>query len=85
MQSRWLELGIRLDVPGSVLNEIENKYTAAGLQMIQMLRHWLKSNPACCWDSIIEGLREIDENVLAETIASTYGSTDQSLESPGKL
>ena len=85
VQSRWFELGIRLDVPDSVLNEIKNEHRTAGLQMIHMLRHWLKSNPSCSWDTIIEGLREIDENVLAETLASTHGSTDQSLDFPGKL
>ena len=76
---------MRLDVPDRVLNEIKNEYRTAGMQMIHMLQHWLKSNPSCSWDTIIEGLREIDENVLAETLASTYGSTDQSFETPGKL
>ena len=38
--------------------------------MIHMLQHWLQSNPSCSWSTIIEGLREIDENALAETLAS---------------
>ena len=88
VQNRWFELGIRLDVQYSVLKAIkknENADTTAGLQMIHMLQHWLQSNPSCSWSAVIEGLREIDENALAETLASNYGSTDQSLESPGKL
>ena len=87
VQNRWFELGIRLDVQYSVLKAIKNEHsdTTAGLQMIHMLQHWLQSNPSCSWSTIIEGLKEIDENALAETLASTYLSADQSLESPGKL
>ena len=50
--------------------------------MIHMLQYWLQSNRSCSWSTIIEALREIDENALAETLASTYGST---AESPGEL
>ena len=87
VQNRWFQLGIRLDIQYSVLKAIENEHSdpTAGLQMIHMLQHWLQSNPSCSWSTIIEGLREIDENALAETLASTYGSTDQSLEFPGEL
>ena len=55
--------------------------------MIHMLQHWLtlQSNQSCSWSTVIEGLREIDEIALAKTLASSYLSTDQSLESPGKL
>ena len=82
VQNRWFQLGIRLDIQYSVLKAIENEHSdpTAGLQMIHMLHHWLQSNPSCSWSTIIEGLREIDEIKLAETVASTYGS-----KSPGKL
>ena len=87
VQNRWFELGIRLDAQYSVLKGIKNEHTdtTAGLQMIHMLQYWLLSNLSCSWSTIIEGLKEIDENALVETLASTYGSTDQSPESPGKL
>ena len=86
VQNRWFELGICLGIHYRVLEAIKNEHSdpTAGLQMIHMLQYWLQSNPSCSWSAVIEGLIEIDEIVLAENLSSTYGSTDQNLESPGK-
>lgn len=70
---RWYLLGIQLDLPTHKLDEIANSsHDVAHCRML-MLQEWQKRldlKPS--WHSLVEALRNIDENVIAGKLSKEF-------------
>ncbi len=68
----WFELGLALGIKVATLEDIEchTNHNRDGLR--EMLTHWLRTSPSRTWSDICNGLRSVEQNVLADTIEEKY-------------
>ena len=69
----WHDLGVQLEVPTHILNNIDKENQTETRKMSEVLQYWLNNNDAN-WKEIIKALRRIGkhDNVI-KTIESEYG------------
>ena len=65
------ELVFRLGVPVNVLENIDMDYSGTN-RNIQYIDAWVNNATKAGWKQVVSGLKEIDINVLAEEVESTY-------------
>jgi len=72
--SKWKLFGVLLRVPPSSLDNIEVKYPLNPQQgLMEMLKLWQKKvDPPPSWDSVIEALKDLEEEQLACKLAEKY-------------
>ena len=68
----WNELGVQLDVPKHILNNIGKENPTEARKLSEVLNYWLNNGDAN-WKEIIEALRRIGkhENII-KNIESEY-------------
>lgn len=74
--NKWEDIGIMLKIEDSILSriKIDHNNDCTGC-LREMLRAWLKSvDPQPSWSSVIECLRCVEENPLAEKLQSKYNN-----------
>ena len=78
---RWYELGVRLDVPISKLNEIRCNNSSDVYQCkLLMLQEWQRRptlKPS--WHTLVDALCKMEENVFAARIAQQFSELHISL------
>ena len=71
---RWYELGVELDVPLNKLDEIRCNNSSDVYQCkLLMLQEWQRQptlKPS--WCTLVDALRKMEENVIAEKIAQQF-------------
>ena len=71
---RWYELGVELDVPLNKLDEIRCNNSSDVYQCkLLMLQEWQRRptlKPS--WCTLVDALRKMEENVIAEKIAQQF-------------
>ena len=67
--SNWKELGLCLDVPGSELNEIEQRSNSDEC-LRSMLQQWILRNPGASWRKLIWSLDASRHIKVADPIRS---------------
>ena len=67
---KWLEVGLELlsSEDEARLYAIRATYHDATNCTSEMLRLWLDRNPKASWNQLLEALREVHYNTLAETL-----------------
>ncbi len=72
---KWSLLGTHLEVPHWKLAAIEKEEHSCIDRLLKVLLHWQKNatlaNPFT-WGTVVETLRNIDNNTLADKIATIY-------------
>ena len=66
--ANWYQLGVNLDLPTCDLNKIKRDYHGSNEQMLHTLDLWLRSMPTASWGGVVSALRQMGENVLADSI-----------------
>ena len=71
---RWYELGVELDVPLNKLDEIRCNNSSDVYQCkLLMLQEWQKQlTLKHSWCTLVDALRKMEENVIAEKIAQQF-------------
>ena len=67
---KWLEVGLELlsSEDDARLYEIRENYLDMTKCASEMLKLWLDRNPKASWNQLLEALREVRYNALAETL-----------------
>ena len=79
---RWYEIGLHLQVPQWKLAIIEKDEKTCSEQLIKALEYWQKNgnleagNPFS-WKTVVEVLRKIENNNLAEELKAKYLNTSR--------
>ena len=68
--SEWHSLGIQLDILPHKLRELE-EYPPQQRKFL-MITQWLDNDPAQTWEKLLNGLKRIGHNRVAENIVSQY-------------
>ena len=68
----WYELGIKLDVPPGTLNAIKEEHDTVRRRLMAMLEKWLSKYPERGWSDIVDALRSMDRNDIADIVARKY-------------
>ena len=70
----WHTLGIKLDLPVQLLQEIKVNYSAfgTGRQKQEMITTWLEYDTEASWDKLADALKEMGKHVAAAKIWNTY-------------
>ena len=79
---RWYEIGIHLLIPLWKLATIEKEEKTCLEQLIKALEYWqkngnLKAGNPFLWKTVVEVLRKINNNNLAEIIEAKYMNTSR--------
>ena len=71
----WHNLGVKLDLPVQLLQEIKVNYSAygTGRQKQEMITTWLEYDTEASWDKLANALKEMGKHVAANKIWNTYG------------
>ena len=71
-------LGIQFGIQPDKLHAIKVDDPTAGVQQwkCEMFHLWLKSNLNASWRDVVEALKLMGENVVAETIQQKYLTSD---------
>ena len=73
------ELVFRLGVQDNVLDNIDIQYNGTA-RNVKYVQAWIDSDTHASWKKLVSGLKNIDMNVLAEKVESTYVSkSDEAL------
>ena len=72
--SDWSTLGLNLGVPYCLLKEIRSNYSTEGCGACrrETLVLWLKHTPNASWRDVVQALRQMGENAVAERIEQKY-------------
>ena len=68
----WYELGVCLDVLPPTLDVIKEEENKVSRRTIAMLQKWLSKYPNKGWTDLVDALRKIDKNDVAEDISVKY-------------
>ena len=68
----WYLLGLQLNISTDILDSIEKTHDTTVRQCIEMIKHWVHNSMNRTWGVVHDGLRNIGESVIAETIAVKY-------------
>ena len=70
----WFNLGIELEIPVSVLYNIQSDHRGTERCFIEMLQVWLKISPQPTWEAIVNALKSpsVGEPRLAMEIEAKY-------------
>ena len=68
----WYLLGLQLNISTDILDSIEKTHDTTVRQCIKMIKHWVHSSKNRTWGVVHDGLRNIGESIIAETIAVKY-------------
>ena len=68
----WYLFGLQLDISTEILDSIEKTHDTTVRQCIEMIKHWVHNSKNRTWGVVHDGLRNIGESVIAETIAVKY-------------
>lgn len=82
VSDQWYELGTHMGVKRFVLNSIQAETGSVHYKMIQMLHKWHDSNPSCSRTDVIEALRHIGQDKMAEKLLASKGPAPE-LEANG--
>ena len=78
--SGWYQLGVFMNVPKNVLDQIHADYghgpNAMRRCQIEMISYWLDNGRDPTWSFLISALHSIGKTVLAVKIANRYGKQD---------
>ena len=78
----WYELGITLDISSGTLNVIKEDNDTAKRRLIAMLEKWLSKYPERGWSDVVNALRSMERNDVANELVGKYcNSTDGSSQS----
>ena len=72
--SDWFMLGLNLGVPYRLLKEIRSNYSVEGCCACrrETLVLWLQRVPNASWGDVVQALRQMGENAMAERIEQKY-------------
>ena len=70
----WYELGIQLDITTGVLKYIKEDNDTAKQRLIAMLEKWLSKYPEKGWSHIVDALRQMEKNDVADDVNEKYCS-----------
>ena len=66
---QWKLLGIFLNLDANLLGVIEvDNHQRVKMCLMEMLQLWLKQDPQPSWSTLVEALREMGEENLAQSI-----------------
>ena len=66
----WHLLGVKLDLKTHELGEIERNYRSDGIRRCktEMLSRWLGNTTNPTWEAVVDALRQMRANAVADTI-----------------
>lgn len=71
---QWYVLGIKLNLPQSVLATIEvNHPRDVERCRLEMLTKWLQRTPTASWRDIVQALYEMNLNSVAQRVQQVHG------------
>ena len=71
---QWYVLGIKLNLPQSVLAIIEaNHPRDIERCRLEMLNKWLQMTPTASWSEIVQALYEMDLHSVAQKVQQVHG------------
>ena len=71
--TEWFKLGLKLGVKKFDLEVIEkNKHLDIEGGLEAMLRKWLRSSKDPTWKAVVEALRQLDEEELAQELETQF-------------
>ena len=71
--SKWFHIGIQLDIPDGTLDAIAKNQSDPHLNLLEMLRVWLKRvNPPATWSAIADAVEFLGEKILARKLRQKY-------------
>ena len=72
VEHRWKELGDKLYMPDSKLENIEGLYQTPHLRMEAVVDHYVKCDPTSSWKEVGTALQEMELHQLANNITTNY-------------
>ena len=79
--SNWKLLGVNLDLSGSELATIERDYHGDNTRCkTEMLSRWLENTTCPSWEAVVQALRLMEVNAVANTIQRKYVTTTATTE-----
>ena len=69
----WFDLGIQLNIPMELMQEIEQDYLKTKGKRLGMLMQW-KELQKPTWGKVVQALINIDQRAIAKTIAENHGN-----------
>ena len=72
VEHRWEELGSRLVMPGSKLENIKGLYQTDHLRMEAVVDYYMKYNPTSSWKEVGTKLQKMGLHQLANNITTNY-------------
>ena len=75
-RKRWYDIGLALEVPVAVLDQIRQEFSSPSDCLLEVLKHWLQSSPLPTWEDVCAALRSrtVGERPLAQQLEKEYGS-----------
>ena len=68
----WHQLGLNLGLPKHELDKIERDYQGNDRQRLEMLDKWLQRTSNATWRDVVNPLKQMGENSVAESIRQKY-------------
>ena len=68
----WHSLGVKLNLQGYQLREIERNYDENNRRKNEVLDLWLRNTRNPSWEPVVQALYEMKEKVLADNIRTKY-------------
>lgn len=80
----WEELGVQLDIPTGILNDIKADNPSVAKKRMKVLETWLERDPTATIETLVEALKSpaLQQHVLAERLNQTYMSKKSSAQIP---
>ena len=72
VEHRWEELGGKLYMPGSKLENIKGLYQTDHLRVEAVLDHYVKCDPYSSWKEVGETLQKMELHELANNVTTNY-------------
>ena len=68
----WYELGVQLDISSGTLNAIKEENSTVKRRLIAMLEKWLSKYPERGWSDVVNALRVMERNDVANELVGKY-------------
>ena len=78
----WYELGIQLDLLPGLLQPITEEHKTVKKRLIAMLDAWLSKYPNQGWSDLVDALRTLNKNDVADKLMQEYCSAPSVTPSP---
>ena len=72
---KWRDLGIELEIPSGKLDAIKDDHGSSKQRLTAMLEWWLSKYPKKGWKDIVDALRAIDKEDVADIVQQKYCGT----------